>query len=117
DALAQYLFSRRMKVTARDIAALVRETQAEVNRKRQADPQTSLIDALIQEEMGRITSLRASDNSPALSDGFDGGQSLDPKAFIDTSSWATDFDDLDDAAPTVIRPDSIPPEHDLDSLS
>src|SRR6185295_17459030 len=30
DALAQYLFSRRMKVTARDISSLVRDTQVEM---------------------------------------------------------------------------------------
>src|SRR5690606_21635885 len=56
DALAQYLFSRRMKVTARDIAALVRDTQMEMMRKRSAEPKESLIDALIQDEMQKMTS-------------------------------------------------------------
>ena len=39
DALAQYLFSRRMKVTARDIATLVRDTQLEAMRKRSSRAQ------------------------------------------------------------------------------
>ncbi|KAB2896996.1 MAG: serine/threonine protein kinase, partial [Kofleriaceae bacterium] len=47
DALAQYLFSRRMKVTARDIAQLVRDAQLEQMRKRSSEPKGSLIDALI----------------------------------------------------------------------
>ena len=51
DALAQYLFSRRMKVTARDIAQLVRDAQMELMRKRSAEPKASLIDALIREHL------------------------------------------------------------------
>src|SRR5688500_14575751 len=38
DALAQYLFSRRMKVTSRDIAALVRDVQVEAQRRRSLAP-------------------------------------------------------------------------------
>jgi serine/threonine protein kinase len=87
DALAQFLFSRRMKVTARDIAALVKDTQVEMMRKRSAEPKESLIDGLILDEMQKMTSLVDSDgNSPdpkAL-----GSMSLDPSAFVDTSGWA-----------------------------
>src|SRR4029079_16443979 len=57
DALAQFLFSRRMKVTARDISNLVRDTQVEMMRKRSAEPKESLIDALILDEMQKMTSL------------------------------------------------------------
>src|SRR4030095_12968434 len=57
DALTQFLFSRRMKVTSRDIAALVRDTQVEMMRKRSAEPKDSLIDALILDEMQKMTSL------------------------------------------------------------
>src|SRR5258706_3865117 len=93
DALAQYLFCRRMKVTARDIAALVRDTQMELMRKRSAEPKESLIDALIQDEMQKMTSLlgedeRASESQRAMSEG---SMSLDPKEFVDTSAWASDF--------------------------
>jgi eukaryotic-like serine/threonine-protein kinase len=98
DALAQYLFSRRMKVTARDIAALVRDTQIEQQRKRSLVPKESLIDAMIQDEMAKITSLLQGE-SPAL-DGADGAASLDPSSFVDTSSWAADLG-FDDSAPHV----------------
>ena len=46
-----------MKVTARDIAALVKDTQVEMMRKRSAEPKESLIDALILDEMQKMTSL------------------------------------------------------------
>jgi serine/threonine-protein kinase len=86
DALAQFLFSRRMKVTARDISAVVRDTQVEMMRKRSAEPKDSLIDALILDEMQKMTSLVDGD-SPS-GNGVEGSTSLDPSAFIDTSNWA-----------------------------
>jgi serine/threonine-protein kinase len=89
DALAQYLFSHRMKVTARDIGALVRDTQAEQLRKRSLAPQNSIIDQLIQDEMHKVTSLLEGE-SPALQQS-PGAASLDPNSFIDTSAWASDF--------------------------
>ena len=84
DALAQYLFSRRMKVTARDIAALVKDTQLDMMRKRSAEPKESLIDALIQDEMKKMTSL-VDDDSPNGVD--EGSTSLDPNAFVNTQNW------------------------------
>jgi eukaryotic-like serine/threonine-protein kinase len=90
DALAQYLFSRRMKVTSRDIASLVRDVQIEQARRRSLAPQESIIDVLIQDEMAKVTSLVAGD-SPALAEGQIGATSLDPSSFIDTSGWAADF--------------------------
>jgi eukaryotic-like serine/threonine-protein kinase len=89
DALAQYLFSRRMKVTARDIAELVKDTQIEEKRRRSLDPQESIIDALIKDEMAKITSL-VDGESPAMQEA-QGAASLDPSAFVDTSGWAADF--------------------------
>ncbi|MBP6630146.1 MAG: serine/threonine protein kinase [Kofleriaceae bacterium] len=92
DALAQYLFSRRMKVTARDIATLVRDTQMEAMRKRAAEPKESLIDALIQDEMQKMTSLlEAEGGPPQTGEGSEGSMSLDPKEFVDTAAWAGDF--------------------------
>src|SRR5262249_32197319 len=92
DALAQYLFSRRMKVTARDIQALVRDTQMELMRKRSAEPKESLIDALIQDEVAKLASLVGDDGegaeAPKLAEGSVG---LDPKEFVDTSSWVSDL--------------------------
>jgi eukaryotic-like serine/threonine-protein kinase len=88
DALAQYLFSRRMKVTSRDIASLVRDTQVEMMRKRSAEPKTSgLIDQLILDEMQKMTSLVDGEQSPSES-GSEGSMSLDPSKFVDTSNWA-----------------------------
>jgi len=86
DALAQFLFSRRMKVTARDIAALVRDTQVEMMRKRSAEPKDSLIDALILDEMQKMTSLVDGNGAPQTPTS-EGSMSLDPSAFVDTSNW------------------------------
>ena len=89
DALAQYLFSRRMKVTARDIANLVKDTQVEMMRKRSAEPKESLIDALILDEMQKMTSLIAGGGGGAGGGGTsEGSMSLDPSAFVDPSRWA-----------------------------
>jgi eukaryotic-like serine/threonine-protein kinase len=90
DALAQYLFSRRMKVTARDIASLVRDTQVEMMRKRSAEPKESLIDKLILDEMQKMTSLVDSEKDPGGS-GSEGSMSLDPHAFVNTSDWANEL--------------------------
>jgi serine/threonine protein kinase len=87
DALAQFLFSRRMKVTSRDIAALVRDTQVEMMRKRSAAPKDSLIDALILDEMQKMTSLVDGSGAPETGT-TEGSMSLDPSAFVDTSNWA-----------------------------
>jgi len=89
DALAQYLFSRRMKVTSRDIQTLVRDTQMEMMRKRSAEPKESLIDALINDEIGKMTSLVEGEEQPQQgANGAEGSMSLDPSAFVDTSGWA-----------------------------
>ncbi|MBX3160913.1 MAG: serine/threonine protein kinase [Deltaproteobacteria bacterium] len=89
EALAQYLFSRRMKVTARDISNLVKDAQMEMMRKRSAEPKESLIDALILDEMQKMTSLVDGENEKAAAAGSnpEGSLSLDPSAFVDTSNW------------------------------
>jgi serine/threonine protein kinase len=89
DALAQYLFSRRMKVTSRDIAALVRDVQVEAQRRRSLAPQESIIDVLIQDEMAKVTSL-VEGESPEQAQKV-GASSLDPSSFVDTAGWAADF--------------------------
>jgi serine/threonine-protein kinase len=95
DALAQYLFSRRMKVTARDIAQLVRDAQLEQMRKRSSEPKESIIDALINDEVQRLSSLvvsEGSDGANASGPGpGEGSMSLDPSHFVDTSAWANDL--------------------------
>jgi len=91
DALAQFLFSRRMKVTARDIANLVKDTQVEIMRKRSAEPKESLIDALILDEMQKMTSLVGGDGQPQNGTPNEGAMSLDPSTFVDPSNWANDL--------------------------
>ncbi|MBE7454483.1 MAG: serine/threonine protein kinase [Kofleriaceae bacterium] len=95
DALAQYLFSRRMKVTARDIAQLVRDAQLEQMRKRSSEPKESLIDALINDEVQRLSSLVGAEApdpaAPAGAAPGEGSLSLDPSHFVDTSAWASDL--------------------------
>jgi eukaryotic-like serine/threonine-protein kinase len=107
DSLAQYLFSRRMKVTARDISMLVRDTQVELMRKRSAEPKESLIDALILDEMQKMTSLLEREKNNGQPNQNDGSLSLDPSAFVDTSNWAGELGISSGigTAPQVRRPD------------
>jgi hypothetical protein len=77
-----------MKVTARDISTLVKDTQVEMMRKRSAEPKDSLIDALIQDEMAKVTSLV--DEESDAGGNSEGSLSLDPKSFVDTSAWANE---------------------------
>ena len=58
DALAQYLFSQRLKVTSRDIEQLVQGCLREKQRSQpKAQPVGNLIDTLINEEIVKFTSL------------------------------------------------------------
>jgi serine/threonine-protein kinase len=87
EALAGYLFSHRMKVTSRDLAALVKDTQVEMMRKRSAEPKDSLIDALINDEMQKMQSLIAGEEQ-SNGGGDEGSTSLDPSNFVNTAGWA-----------------------------
>ena len=97
DALAQYLFSQRMKVTSRDIEQLV---QSCLREKQRSQPQlkksddSKLIDALINEEMVKFTSLEEFDaGGLSPSPAGDGGDApLDPGLFVDTRGWADEGD-------------------------
>ena len=110
DALSQYLFSHRMKVTARDLAALVRDTQLERMRQRSAVPKESLIDVLIQDEMAKVTSLLDDGSSAANNQTSEGSESLDPDQFVDTTQWTSALlgDELtgDGFVDTPARPES-----------
>jgi eukaryotic-like serine/threonine-protein kinase len=117
DSLAQYLFSRRMKVTARDVAALVKDTQLERKRKRSTEPKESLIDALIQDEMAKVTSLLGDGSPGMMSPEGEGSISLDPDQFagsqeplVDTSTWTQSLiDDEPPAAKPASAPRLMPP--------
>jgi hypothetical protein len=54
-------------------------------RKRSAEPKESLIDALILDEMQKMTSLVEDDGSPQNT--AEGSASLDPNAFVNTQNW------------------------------
>jgi serine/threonine-protein kinase len=106
DALAQYLFSRKMKVTSRDIQTLVRDTQLEQMRKRSAEPKESLIDTLINDEIGKLTSLVDEDNTEQPQSA-EGSMSLDPGVFVDTSNWSGEL--ASQKQPAHKRPTRPPP--------
>ncbi|MCA9673502.1 MAG: serine/threonine protein kinase [Kofleriaceae bacterium] len=99
DALANYLFSRGMKVTARDIAALVRDTRVELLRK--AAPRASLVDALVNDELAALTSLVGDDPAPPPppipARGSPPPQAPAQSDMVDTASWINDLglDDID----------------------
>ena len=103
DALAQYLFSRRMKVTARDISNLVKDTQVEMMRKRSTEPKESLIDALILDEMQKMTSLIEGQSGNQTSTPAEGAMSLDPSTFVNTSNWTSELG-LQSLTPPVAQP-------------
>ncbi len=108
DALANYLFSRKMKVTSRDISSLVRDTQVEMMRKRSAEPKESLIDALIVDEMQKMTSLLEEEQN-GTPNTAEGSMSLDPSAFVDTSNWVGELGMQSQQQPPMKRPTRPPP--------
>ncbi len=85
DALAQYLFSRGLKVTSRDITLLVRETKQDIDKQRESAPRASLVDALITDELARLTSLVDSPEAPIQQE-VTGSTEL-----VDTAAWAADL--------------------------
>ncbi len=84
DALAQFLFSSQMKTTSRNVAAAVRATR--IARERAASPKQSLIQALIMDEVNKMTSIIADEIAaqplPA---------SENPSELVDTKDWAADL--------------------------
>ncbi|CAN5372302.1 hypothetical protein BH11MYX1_BH11MYX1_47230 [soil metagenome] len=108
DALTQHLFSHRMKVSARDISTLVRDTQVEQMRKRSAEPKESLIDALISDEMNKMTSLVEAEEVGGSNPG-EGATSLDPSTFVNTAGWAGEMGmQSSQATPSVKKPTKPP---------
>ena len=121
EALSQYLFSHRMKVTARDITTLVRDAQVEMMRKRSAEPKESLIDALILDEMQKMASLIAGEEEANKQTAGDkGSMSLDPSAFVDTSGWANEMNQPQKRQtrppPNKSKSVTTPPPNDIESL-
>ena len=94
DALAQYLFSRGLKVTSRDIEGLVARCLAERQKNKPQAQTGSLIDNLIQDEILKFTSLDEVGESTATKKVPEpgGNAPLNPEMFIDPRSWNTETD-------------------------
>ena len=100
EALAQYLFSRGMKVTSRDIAQLVQQCLRE--KERNAPPKqnvNTIIDAFIAEEIARFTSLGQLDGElpegarPLSPQDVSSGSEFTPaRETVDPRSWLDDFE-------------------------
>jgi serine/threonine-protein kinase len=87
DALAQFLFSRGLKVTSRNVAAAVRD--ARITKERASDPKASLIQALVMDEINKMTSLVAEELAASPLEVSHAGGEL-----VDTKDWAKNL--LDD---------------------
>ena len=104
DALASYLFHHQMKVTSWDIASLVK---AALERQKSVPPQPMMIDGMIQEELGRFTSLESDANVPIdPSTSFalrpdDGARPLDASDFVDPSNWFAGDEEVETAIENV----------------
>lgn len=93
--LTQYIFSRKLAVTKYDIANLVKRTLADEGE--QAKPPQSLIDQLIQEELGRFTSIEQDEEE---SQGSTPLGEVDAGSFENPADWFSD-DDFGDAEPAA----------------
>jgi hypothetical protein len=105
DALASYLFHHQMKVTSYDIANLVK---AALERQKSVPPQPMMIDGMIQEELGRFTSLESGAHLPAdpskpfrLNPDGEGARPLVASDFVDPSNWFAGDSDVETAIENV----------------
>ena len=113
DAIAGYLFSRKLKVTAFDVASIVKAailTKAELKKGEMQPGQQSIIDRLIQEELLRFTSLDDMSNpvpdsgGGGGSDGDDASKPLDAGLFENPADWFRDDKDVQAHAPASKTP-------------
>ncbi|HEU0029832.1 MAG TPA: serine/threonine-protein kinase [Kofleriaceae bacterium] len=86
DALSSYLFANELKATSRDVAYAVREIRSQ--KEVRSSSKASLIDALIKDEINKLTSLVAEEIGSKPLD-FSEGE------LIDTGGWARDLVDDD----------------------
>lgn len=110
DALAGYLFGKRLKVTSYDIATIVKKVVEQRKNAKKAPQEASIIDRLIQEELLRFTSLDDIDESDpsnagqqSLSPDNDAGaQPLDAAFFENPAEWFADDADVAGGGPVDI---------------
>jgi serine/threonine-protein kinase len=79
DELAQHLFAHELKVTARNVASAVKAVRA---AKKPSSSAQSLIDALIADEVAKMTS---------LVDAIPAEDAPKPSELVDTSDWASEL--------------------------
>jgi serine/threonine protein kinase len=84
DALSGYLFANGLKATSKDVALAVREIRAD--KALRASPKASLIDALVKDEINKLTSLIAEEITAKPLEHSDG-------EIVDTKGWASDLMD------------------------
>ncbi len=108
DALAQYLFSQRLKVTSRDIEHLVqacvreKQTLAASRSRERTTPPHRHPDQRGDRALHLARRLRAERRAESPSPTDDsGGAPLDPGLFVDTRGWADDVGDGQAAAMAV----------------
>lgn len=89
DALAQYLFSRSLKVTSRDIENMIGRVLAERQKSKPERVQGSLIENFIQDEILKFTSLDEV-GKDAKADGPTASAPLNPDQFIDPRQWQSE---------------------------
>lgn len=87
DAIMHYLFDNELKVTSRDVAAVVRA--AKTAQARAASPRQTLIQALVSDEVAMMTSLVAQELAASKL-----AAETAPHDLVDTEDWASSI--LDD---------------------
>ena len=92
DDLAHYLYTTGLKVTARDVAASVRAARDDLARR--ASPKECLIDALVKDELERLTSLVADELAAAPASAA--AAAADDHDLVDLAGWANDLGGEDD---------------------
>jgi len=98
DALAQYAYSRGLKVISRDIAELVRQCLEDKRMQSgEGKPKTSIIDHLLQDEIAKFTSVDNEEQEAAgarplsadeLSPRSSAPQATPEGGFVDPRGWA-----------------------------
>ena len=113
DALAGYLFSRQLKVTSYDLAALVKSCLAEVRKSSPAQIQPPMIDRLILEEIQRFTSIEDVGGEPSAAldpsilspEEIDAARPLDASDFgegsLGAADWLSDDTEVSDGPPEL----------------
>lgn len=113
DALGQYLFNHKLRVTNRDIAQLVRDCVAERQHALLpgVQPQNHMLDALIQEEVVKLTSLDTINAGapigaqPITPEELKApGGTMDPRDYIDTRGWTSELEETENGEARMTFP-------------